>query len=613
MTVTAPQPVIEDPAADPTPARIRVHRAAFAGLLVMTGVLYLWNLSSNGWANGFYSAAVQASSQSATAFLFGSSDGANAITVDKTPGALWIMDASVRLFGFNSWSVLAPQALEGVAAVALLYAAIRRINGPGAGLLAGAVLALTPVATLMFRFNNPDALLVLLLVAAAYCVQRASENHSGRWWLPLAGVAVGFAFLAKMGQAFLVLPGFATAYLLTAHAPLKTRLTRTLAAGVALLVSAGWYLALVALWPADRRPYIGGSAHNSIIELALRYNGFGRLTGDEPGGLGNPNFDVGAPRLFDGSMGTEVAWLIPASLICVAAALLITRRAPRTNAIRGACIVWGGWLVVTGLVISFSNGIIHPYYTVALAPAIAAGIGIGAPLLWRRHSDIRAATALSGAVLITTVLACVLLARADTWLPWLRPTIAVAGVGAAALLIVAGRLPNTIAGAAAVLAVAACLAVPAASSVAIAMTPHHGVIPSSDPWGRSGMNFGNFLDLPDPSPTLVAALRAGADRYTWTAAAIGSSNAAGYQLASRTPVMAVGGFNGTDPAPTLDQFQRFVSDRKIHYFIGGTMRGPMHAASSGSHQSSDVAKWVSTHFPARTIDDVTIYELTANT
>jgi hypothetical protein len=185
-------------------------------------------------------------------------------------------------------------------------------------------------------------------------------------------------------------------------------------------------------------------------------------------------------------------------------------------------------------------------------------------------------------------------------------------VGAAALLVVAGRLPNTIGRGAAVLAVGACLAVPAASSVATAMTPHHGVIPSSDPWGTTGVNFGNFLDSPDPSPALVAALRADAGRYTWTAAAIGSSTAAGYQLASRTPVMAVGGFNGTDPAPTLDQFQQLISNDRIHYFIGGTMRGAMHAAASGSRQSSDIAAWVAAHFPAHTIDGVTVYDLTAN-
>ncbi len=160
-------------------------------LLIGTAVLYLWNLSASGWANSFYSAAAQAGASNWTAMLFGSSDAANAITVDKTPGSLWVMDISVWLFGLNPWSVLAPQALEGVAAVALLYAAVRRASGPGAALIAGAIMALTPVAALMFRFNNPDAMLVLMLVAAAYCTQRACEKNSSRWWLIAAGAAVG--------------------------------------------------------------------------------------------------------------------------------------------------------------------------------------------------------------------------------------------------------------------------------------------------------------------------------------------------------------------------------------------------------------------------------------
>ena len=605
MTLTAPRTVHDAPVIRQRPQRFPVHRAAFAGLLVVTACLYLWNLSASGWANGFYSAAVQAGSQSRTAFLFGSSDAANAITVDKTPAALWVMDVSMRLFGFNSWSVLAPQALEGVAAVAVLYAAVRRVNGATAALLAGAVLALTPVAALMFRYNNPDALLVLLLVAAAYCVQRACENESSLWWLPLAGVAVGLAFLAKMAQAFLVVPGFAVAYLLTAHAPLRTRLIRSASAAVAMLVSGGWYLVLVTLWPADRRPYIGGSQHNSIVELAQGYNGFGRLTGDEPGGLGNPNHDAGWARLFGAGMGAEIAWLIPAAVICLAAALVITRRAPRTDAVRGVYVMWGGWLVVTGAVLSYSSGIIHPYYTVALAPAVAAGIGIGS------------ATALSGAVLVMTVLSCVLLARTQTWLPWLRPTIAVTGVGAAALLIVVGRFSRAASRAVAGLAVAACLAGPAAYSVATAMTPHHGAVPSAGPSRATGFGPGGLFDSPEPSPQLLAALTADADQFTWTAATVGSSNAAGYQLAIGEPVMAVGGFNGTDPAPTLDQFRMLVIDRRIHYFIGATMRAPMRApmrpASAGSGEATDIAAWVAGHSLARTIDGVTVYDLTART
>ncbi len=197
-------------------------RMGLGVLLVGTAVLYLWNLSASGWANSFYSAAAQAGASNWTAFLFGSSDAANAITVDKTPASLWVMDISVHIFGLNPWSVLVPQALEGVAAVAVLYAAVRRVSGPGAALLAGAILAVTPVAALMFRFNNPDSLLVLALVAGAYCTQRACEKDSSRWWLVAAGASVGIGFLAKMLQAFLVLPGFIAAYAVAGSRPLRT-------------------------------------------------------------------------------------------------------------------------------------------------------------------------------------------------------------------------------------------------------------------------------------------------------------------------------------------------------------------------------------------------------
>ncbi|MBW8710326.1 MAG: glycosyltransferase family 39 protein, partial [Mycobacterium sp.] len=452
-------------------------RLGLGVLLVATAAMYLWTVSASGWANAFYSAAAQAGASDWTAMLFGSSDAANAITVDKTPAALWVIDVSVRLFGLNPWSVLVPQALEGVAAVALLYAAVRRVGGDGAALLAGAVFALTPVAALIFRFNNPDALLVLLLVAAAYCVQRACEKDSSRWWLIAAGALVGFGFLAKMLQALLVVPAFAAAYLVAGNRRMRRRIVDLLAAAAALVVSGGWYLLLVELWPATARPYIGGSQHDSIVELALGYNGLGRLTGDEPGGLGNLNFDVGWGRLFGTGMGLDIAWLLPAAVICLAAGFVITRYAPRVDATRAALILWGGWLVVTAVVFSFANGIVHPYYTVALAPAIGASIGIGAMLLWRNRSDIRAATALSGTVLVTSILAAVLLSRDSEWMPWLRATVAVGGVGAAALLLIAGRLRRPVARSVAALAVAACLAAPAVYSVATAAAPHTGAIP----------------------------------------------------------------------------------------------------------------------------------------
>jgi 4-amino-4-deoxy-L-arabinose transferase-like glycosyltransferase len=623
--------VASKPAAGPEPAGRRhedllmpqswprtpiAERVAFCVLLASTGLLYLWNLSSSGWANSFYSAAVQAGANSWTAMLFGSSDAANAITVDKTPAALWVMDFSARIFGVHSWSVLVPQALEGVAAVALLYAAVRRVSGPSGALLAGTILALTPVATLMFRFNNPDALLTLLLVAAAYCVQRACERDSGGWWLPLAGVAVGFGFLAKMLQAFLVLPGFAVVFLVAAHPRLRKRIRGVLAAGAAVVISGGWYLALVELWPAAARPYIGGSQHNSIIELALGYNGFGRLTGDETGGLGNMNRDVGWGRLFGREMGNEISWLIPAAVICIAAGFWITRRASRTDPTRAALLLWSSWLAATAAVLSYMNGIVHPYYTVAVAPAIAAGIGVGAPLLWRRRHDMVAAVALSGAVLVTTVLAGVLLARHAAWLSWLSPTIAVAGVGAAVLLLVVGRLNDVAARAVASIAVVAGLAGPAAYSLATAASPHGGAIPGSGPTLRGGLpagmpTFGGLLGSPEPGPRLLTALTADAGAYTWTAATIGSNNAAGYQLASRQPVMAVGGFNGTDPSPTLEVFKRYVTGKQIHYFLGGKLMGAWGGSSGGSHDATLITDWVVSNFPKQKIDGIAVYDLTA--
>ncbi|PEG40029.1 glycosyl transferase [Mycolicibacterium agri] len=589
------------------------HRAALGALLVSTAVLYLWDLSASGWANGFYSAAAQAGASNWTAMLFGSSDAANAITVDKTPAALWIMDVSVRIFGLNPWSILVPQALEGVAAVAVLYAAVRRVSGPAAALLAGAVMALTPVAALMFRFNNPDALLVLLLVIAAYCTQRACEKDSSRWWLVGAGVAVGFGFLAKMMQAFLVLPGFVAAYAVAGHRPLRRRLLDIAVFAVAMVVSAGWYLLLVEVWPSDSRPYIGGSQHNSILELTLGYNGIGRLTGDEPGGLGNMNFDVGWARLFGHAMGADIAWLLPAAVICLAAIAVSTRRAPRTDTTRAASIIWGGWLLVTAVVFSLMNGIVHPYYTVALAPAIGAVVGIGSTLLWRHRFCPPAATALAGIVLVTAVLACVLLSRADGWLPWLRAVVAVGGVAAATLLLVSGQLGATSARAVAALAVVVSLAAPAAYAVATAATPHTGAIPSVGPARHrfSPMGPGGLLNASTPGPGLTATLAADADDYTWVAAALGSNNAAGYQLATGAPVMAVGGFNGTDPSPTLAEFQRYVADNDIHYFIRGRLTfGRWGAASSGSREATAIADWVETHFTPMTIDRAIIYDLT---
>jgi 4-amino-4-deoxy-L-arabinose transferase-like glycosyltransferase len=473
-------------------------RLALAALLLATAAAYIWNLGASGDANSFYAAAVQAATKSWKALFFGSLDSSNFITVDKPPASLWVMGLSGRIFGFSSWSMLVQQALEGVAAVWLLYAAVRRWFGSGAGLAAGALLAATPVAALMFRFNNPDALLVLLLVAGAYCLTRAVER-AGTRWVVAAGTMIGFAFLAKMMQAFLVLPAFALVYMVAAPTGLRRRIGQTLAGGLAVVVSAGWWVAAVALWPAASRPMIDGSPDNSIFNLIFGYNGLGRIFGSSGGGRGGvgggggANFsgEPGLLRLFNQAMGGQASWLLPAALVALGAGLIATRRAPRTDRTRAALLLWGGWLVVSGLVFSLSSGIIHTYYTVALAPAIAALVAIGGRMLWLRRDAVAARVIATLAVAGTAAWSWALLDRTPEWAPWLRAVVVAAGlacVAGIALLSIRRSLARRLVAPVVVAGIIACLAGPVAYAADTVTTAHTGSVPSAGP--EAGGGFG---------------------------------------------------------------------------------------------------------------------------
>jgi 4-amino-4-deoxy-L-arabinose transferase-like glycosyltransferase len=680
-------------------------RPAVAALLAAAALLYLVGLSRNGWANAFYAAAVQAGTKSWKAFFFGSFDSANFITVDKTPASLWVTEISARIFGLNSWSLLVPQALEGVAAVGVLYATVRRWSGPAAGLIAGAVLAFTPVATLMFRYNNPDALLVLLLVLAAYAISRAVESGRTRW-LALTGALLGFGFLTKMLQAFLVLPVFALVYLIAGPPRLGRRIWQLLAGGAAVVVAAGWWVAIVMLTPAADRPYVGGSTNDNILQLTFGYNGLGRLDGNETGAVGPATRSTaafggpaGLTRLFSSSMGGQASWLIPAALIGLMALLWLSRRSPRTDRTRAAALIWGGWLVVTGLVFSYMSGIIHPYYTIALAPAIGALTGIAAVTLWRIRDRVAVRLTLTLMLAATAAWAWVLLDRTPGWYPWLRIVIALAAVGAAALILSGptaagrrtgdpgsaeltppGRSRRFLTAGAVSLAAIAGLAGPLAYSSSTASTAYTGAIPVAGPavagrpggigafGGAGGAHQGGFPRsgegrfpgsagrfpggsaagagaagagsapaggrpgagrFPGGAPgrgfadggagggglgretqvngTLTKLLENGAAGYTWVAATVGAESAAPLQLASGDPIMAIGGFNGTDPAPTLAQFEKYVSEHKIHYFVGQNQA----SFGGGTGDAAQITSWVKKHFTSQTIAGITVYNLTS--
>jgi len=664
----------------------RWERPAFLALLVATGAFYLVNLSANGWANSFYSAAVQAGSQNWEAFLFGSSDAANSITVDKPPASLWIMALSVRVFGLSSFSILLPEALMGVATVGLVWATVRRHFSGVAAFVAGGVLALTPVAVLMFRFNNPDALLVLLLTLATYLTLRGVETGRVRW-VVWAGVAIGFGFLTKQLQAFVILPVLAGVYLVAAPVLLRRRVLHLLAALGAVVVSAGWWVALVELVPASMRPYVGGSQTNSFLELTFGYNGLGRLTGDETGSVTGGGGGTGAAttgmwgetgitRLFTGEFGGQITWLLPAALVIGVSALVLLGWRHRTSARRATLLLFGGWTVLTALVFSFMSGIFHAYYTVALAPAIAVTLGAAADVLWRRRARLWVRIVLAASALLTGVWAWVLLGRAESWQPWLRYVVVALAVVGAVLVLLPRRGRALTAATLAVLLTGGLLA-PAAYSVETVSTAHTGSIVTAGPTvsggtggfggggaggvggfgGRGGAagggpggaaggtppqlpggtgggagtgtgtgagtaggagtatrglpggggGAGSLLGSGSISDELAAVVGADSDRYTWIAAAVGSNSAAGYQLATGDPVMAVGGFNGSDPSPTLAQFEQYVADGQIHWFVGGTVG----QSNGGSSSSSEIAAWVEANFSSTEVDGVTLYDLTS--
>jgi 4-amino-4-deoxy-L-arabinose transferase-like glycosyltransferase len=627
MTITDERPQTTAAPLDPPRRDPRWVRPAVLGLLVATAVLYLWGLGSSGWANDYYAAAAQAATQDWKAWLFGSLDAGNAITVDKPPAALWVMGLFGRLFGFSAFTMLLPEALMGVGAVGLLYLTVRRTSGPTAGLIAGAALALTPVAALMFRFNNPDALLVLLLVAAAYCMMRAIETGSTRW-IALVGLVVGFAFLTKMLQAFLIVPGLAVAFLVAAPVGMWKRIGKLLVGATTMVVSGGWYLALVSLWPADSRPYIGGSTDNSLLQLALGYNGIQRIAGGEGGPGGGPGgggpgganlFFGGEPgigRLFGPSMGVEASWLLPAALIGLAAGIWFTRRTARTGSVRAGLLLWGGWLLVTGVVFSFMDGTVHPYYTVALAPAVAALVGISAVELWRGREFLMPRIVLAVMAAGTGVWAFILLDRTPDFLPALRWIVVAGSVVVAAVLAVgAHRLGR----AAAVLVTAAALlglAAPTAFSIYNVAHAHSGPGtmsgPSRDagfgggPGGPGGQFGGRGPGGDTEDNAALAQLLEGTDSR-WAAASIGSMGVSGLELKTGASLMAIGGFTGSDNSPTLAQFQSYVADHEVRYFIGSDNHGGPGRDRSGPAQ--EITTWVQQNFTPIDVGGTTVYDL----
>jgi 4-amino-4-deoxy-L-arabinose transferase-like glycosyltransferase len=582
-------------------------------------VLYLWNLSINGWANAFYSAAAFAGADNLTAFFFGSSDPSNGISVDKPPLALWIMSLSVKIFGLNPWSILVPQALMGVATVWLVYRMAAQHLGHRWGLLAGALMALMPVSTAVFRYNNPDALLTLLMTSAAAATLAAIRTQRQRL-LGLAGALIGAGFLTKQLQVALVAPALLTALLWMGPWPLRLRLRGAcIAVGAAVATAASW-LAVVALTPPGSRPFIGGTRNNSFWELTLGYNGMDRLTGldaqrTQVGGSSAESLPAGPLRFLYPQLAAQILWVLPLAVAGVVVAVLLWRRAnPRVRAFLTVNVLW---FICSSAVLASMSGIMHPYYALSAVPSAAClgaaalkhlielrrrqlfrivlGVALAATLVLNYANAVRGAGTFPWYPIASLLLGSIAIAWAV--LPPVR-TLATAGLTITLCLVVLGPLlwsTSTVAS--------------AHEGAALAGGPPLNGYRTDDPadplmHGNTTPVFAATIFGDAVEPDAARDLQLVAEGIKWPGAAIGSANAAQYQLATRRSVLAIGGFDGTDPFPSLGDFRSKVQGGQIGLLIVGNVPP---ATSLGQGESAKILAWVKTAYRCEPAGHACVY------
>lgn len=604
----------------------RRERLLLAAMLAATLLSYLMGLDHNGWGNPFYAATAQAGARDWTAFFFGSQDWNNVITVDKPPLSLWPVALSVRIFGLSSWSVLIPQALMGTATVWLLWATVRRVFPAAVAFIAAMICATAPVFFLMSRYNNPEPMMGLLIGQGLYFGVRAAEDSRWHWYL-LMGTSFGLAFLAKQFQGLVPVPAIGLAILLLGTGRLRARLARLAGAGAAMVIAAGWWVAIVELTPASARPYIGGSLTNSVVELTLDYNGAARLLQFPMAVGGGPAtadselspYDGGFARLFNGNFAPENGWLLATGIAAVFILALYGRGLGgrlQHALVLAACV----WFMSAWLLISFMGTMVHSYYVYTVVAPMALVVALGLWAAWSRSDAL--VGRLFGVFLMgaTAFMGIRVMQYSDAWSWWGPTLLLVLATAGSGIWLVKGReAPQKIFWA---MVLGSIIAGQVATDVFTASASIEGTQPLSGPISNNPDAMSRHLrDIqttgqPDwaphvafgvtPSPELLKVFSSeGSGTGRWIAATYPAQDAALTQLTTGRATLSIGGWLGLDPAPTLDQFKSWALKGDIEFFVDH----PAMKAYGLGQQAEAIEAWVQATYRGEKVNDAVVYRL----
>ncbi|WP_254679041.1 glycosyltransferase family 39 protein [Arthrobacter sp. 24S4-2] len=529
------------------------------------------------------------------------------------------------MFGLSSWSLLLPQSVMGVLSVYLLYRMVQKRLDATTGLLAGTFLAVIPVSTVIFRYNNPDALLTLLMIGILYCTLESVDNARVRWLL-LAGALTGAAFLTKQLQVLVVLPGIAVAYGVFARVSVAKRLLHLLTALATAAIAAGWWLAVVQMTSPADRPFIGGSRNNSAVELTLGYNGLDRLTGEDATRTMSPGInaglteklDAGFQRFLQPQFSGQFGWFLPLAVagLCIGAWLLWRRQGePAQRALLLICSVW---FSCSATVLAFMSGILHPYYVLTAVPPLCCLAAVALMRLLRGLDSGRIRLFAAGIFAATMVVAFITAVRSTADFPGFPVAVlviwslAIAGI----LLRPPGEVVTRVVR---IFAILALLLGPVLWSLNTVLSSHIGAgvvagpsifnMRTDDRDRASPETPQSYLSVmfgDSPNSKLLQRLQEAPPERTWTAAVVGSETAANYQLESGRAVLPLGGFDGTDPFPTLEQFQGLLDEGRVQSVVIENLP-PL--TLEGRGESARIVDWVKENFSAEQVGGAEYYRL----